>query len=249
MSNYYRSLIESGSILLTNLVAYYAFENIANDLSGNSNNGTVIGSPTFTSGKNNLCIDFIADDITRHVQIADSDTLSFTNGGGVDVPFTISIWVNFSSLSSVGNWLINKRTTTTGGDEWQLLYTSGLFIFNKFDRNDNGIYQGLTYNLIPSSNTWYHLVYTDDGSKTFAGMKLYINGNLISGANGSLGTYTGMPNGTSAVILGNAAWNINPQYKHKGKLDETAIWKNRELSALEVSELYNSGVGKFYPFT
>jgi len=55
-----------------------------------------------------------------------------------------------------------------------------------------------------------------------------------------------MPNGTSDVGLGVPIWAINTDLKHRGKLDEIAIWKNRELTSTEVTELYNSGAGKFY---
>ena len=41
----------ASAINTTGLVAHYAFDGNANDDSGNTNNGTVVGGATFTSGK------------------------------------------------------------------------------------------------------------------------------------------------------------------------------------------------------
>lgn len=236
--------------LLQNLVAYYAFENNANDLSGNGHNGSLIGSPTFVSGKNGNAINFGNNDNLNYIDIADNNDFSFTNGT-TDVPFTISLWVKFSSFSSIGNWLVSKRNTTTGGDEWQFCYSSNRLIFNKFQFNNNSIYQEILSTLNPFSlNTWYHLCYTDSGSGTVGSGKLYINGILNVAINQNVGvTYTRMNNGTSITRIGRNSWNLDDnRLKHRGLIDELAIWKNRDLNATEVAELYNSGVGKFYPF-
>lgn len=37
------------------------------------------------------------------------------------------------------------------------------------------------------------------------------------------------------------SWGINADAKTRGLIDELAIWKNRELTATEVAELYNKG--------
>lgn len=232
---------------LTNLVAYYPFEGNAIDMV-NSYNGSLVGSPTFTTGKNNLGINFGNGSVTRYVEIPDKNDFSFTNGT-TDVPFSISLWANFSSFSSVGNWLVNKRNATNGGDEWQIVYYQNILYFQKLQFNNNTIYQGVGTGLNPFVlNTWYHICYTDNGSGLISGCKLYINGVLSNSIQNSAGVYTRMNNGTAKIRIGQAGWVLNTNLKHKGLVDELAIWKNRELTPTEVLELYNSSLGKFYPF-
>jgi hypothetical protein len=48
--------------------------------------------------------------------------------------------------------------------------------------------------------------------------------------------------------IGSGRWGGGPGYALNGVMDEFAIW-NRVLTADERTALYNSGAGKFYPFT
>lgn len=249
MSNYYRSLIQSLTVsgLINDLVAYYSFDaSNANDIHG-GHNGTTAGSPTYSSGKNGNCIDFGGDNVARYFRVNDNNDFSFTNGGGVDLPFTVSMWVNFSAISPGGHWFVNKRTAILGGDEWQMMYYLGKIIFTKMDGYTGNVYQGVGFDFAPTLGIWYHICCTDNGSKTLAGMKIYLNGVSQTLVSFSKGTYFGMINGSSQTAFGAMNWNLgDPGFKHKGKMDEVAIWKNRELNTLEVNELYNSGTGKFY---
>ena len=77
-------------------------------------------------------------------------------------------------------------------------------------------------------------------------MKLYKNGTEAVKSSYLAGTYVKCTNIGSNTAFGVGEW-FNGNYLN-GILDEVAIWKNRELTSLEVAELYNSGAGKFYPF-
>jgi len=250
MSNYYRSLIQyaGGTNFLTNLVAYYSFDGSnANDIHTGTHNGTVIGSPTFPSGKNGNCIDFGNDNNLNYVNIADNNDFSFTNGT-TDVPATISMWMNYQGVGSVGSWYINKRGATSGSDEWQFIFYLNRLQFYKFQHNNNSIYQLTESSSSPFiANAWYHISVTIDGTSSIGSTKIYINGNINVALDANYGgTYTRMNNGNAITRLGSNSWSLDPGFKHKGKLDEIAIWKNRALSALEITELYNAGAGKFY---
>jgi len=238
----------TGSDFLTDLIAYYSFDGSnATDIHTGTHNGTLVGSPTFPSGKNSNCIFFNDNGNLDYFTIADSNDFSFTNGT-TDVPFSMSMWVNFSSFSSTGNWFINKRGASTGTDEWQLAYIGGILYFAKFEYNNNGIIQFTqTSSGIFSTGTWYHVVYTDNGSGAVGSGKIYINGTLnVASNSNSGGTYTRMNNGTHPVYCGINSWSPNVGFKHRGEFDEFAIWKNRELTSTEVTELFNANAGKFY---
>lgn len=227
---------------LTGLVGYYPLNSNANDFSGKGYNGTQVGTLTYESGKVGNAINFGNNDNLNYIDIADNNDFSFTNGT-TDVPFTISLWVKFFSFSIVGNWFLSKRNTITGGDEWQLAFAESRVTFAKFQFNSSA-YQMIRSSLNPFLlNTWYHLCYTDNGSGAVGSGKLYINGVLDTNINQNVGgTYTRMNNGTSITRIGRNSWNIDDnRLKHRGLIDELAIWKNRELTATEVLELYNKG--------
>ena len=232
-----------GVTFLTDLVAYYPLNSNANDLSGKGHNGTQGGTPTFTSGKVGNAINFGNDAVLRYVNIADNADFSFTNGTN-DVPFTISLWVNCSGLGVIGNWFINKRGATSGTDEWQFVFLADRVQFFKFQFNNNAIYQQIaTATGALPLNTWTHICYTDSGNASVGSGKLYINGVANVAINQNVGgTYTRMNNGTSVTRIGLSSWDsVHTSVKHRGLIDELAIWKNRELTATEVLELYSKG--------
>ena len=231
-----------GANFLTNLVAYYPLNSNANDVV-NGYNGSQVGSPTYTSGKVSNAINFGNDTTNRYFDIADKNDFSFTNGT-TDVPFTISLWVNCSGLGAIGNWFINKRGGTSGTDEWQFIFYGNRVEFAKFQFNNNAIAQQIaTPTGVLPLNTWTHFTYTDNGSGAVGSGKMYRNGVLNTNINQNVGgTYTRMNNSNSIVKVGINAWSPSThRLKHRGLIDELAIWKNRELTATEVLELYTKG--------
>jgi hypothetical protein len=231
-----------GANFLTNLVGYYPFNSNVNDFSGKGHNGSYVGPQTYGTGKVGNAIDFRNDAILRYANIADNNDFSFTNGT-TDVPFTISLWVNLTAFSTIGNFFINKRGATSGNDEWQFVFINNRVEFAKFQFNNNSIIQIIGSSSNPLLlNTWYHICYTDSGSGAIGSGKIYINGSLNTPINQNVGgTYTRMNNGTNLTRIGINSWSTEVVLKHRGLIDELAIWKNRELTATEVAELYTKG--------
>ncbi|WP_035647312.1 LamG-like jellyroll fold domain-containing protein [Flavobacterium sp. ASV13] len=227
------------------LVAYYQFDTDANASVGGVN-GTLTNSPTFTTGKMGNAIDFLNDTTLRYCQLADNNIFSFTDGSGNDIPFSMSFWIYVHAFSSQFNTIIVKRLNTATDDEYQCDFVSTSISFYKF--SSNVAYKRCQTNYAFSTSTWYHIVITDDGTKTTGGMRVYINSVLQSSTFSFNSTYTGMPNGTGSVRLGSTNVNGTEARKHKGKLDALGIWKNRMLNQNAVNLLYNSGTGRTYPF-
>jgi len=235
------SYITDAVSYLTGLVGYYSFNSNTNDLSGKGYDGTVVGSPTYTTAKVSNGINFANDVNLNYVDIPDNSDFSFTNGTN-DLPFTLSVWVNITAFSAYGVWIINKRGGTSGTDEWQLISNaSGNLIFYKFQYDSNASYQLITTSITLSTNTWYHIAITDAGTANINDCKIYVDGSLASVTRTTTGTYTRMNNGTGITRIGMSAWVTNPDLKHRGITDELAIWKNRELTATEVLGLYTKG--------
>lgn len=238
-----------GRNLNNKLVSYYKFDSSPNESTGLSPNGNPTGVDYVTGIQSNA-VRF--DAATDRVDFADDPNFSFTSGGGVDLPFSMSAWVYFTGFSSGGNWIANKVALSNGLAEWAMvLSSSGSLAFIKYDRTSFSISQSVSTNSFTFSlNTWYHIVVTDNGSKTASGMKIYINKTLQSVSDTSAGgTYTGMNNGVSIMRLGLNSWDLSsPNDRHQGYIDEYSIWKNRTLTVSEISYLYNLGLGRTYPF-
>jgi len=87
---------------------------------------------------------------------------------------------------------------------------------------------------------WHFVVATYSGSGAASGFSLYVDGTVESNPYTYKGfTYTAMENTTANVALGAYA---NATAKLADKLDNTALF-DKELSAAEVTTLWNSGNG------
>lgn len=217
------------SLLLTNLVAGYSYENNANDVLG-VNNGTAT-SVSYATGINGNAVSFTAQN--QYISVPDADVFSF-----VGVPFSISTWIYTTAYSSSGNRFLNKSESTTR--EWLCNMSSTNIAIILYSTPSISRSKSLAHGF--SLNTWYHIAYTYDGTD----IKIYKNGIDLGGSTIDVGGYVGMVNTTIPVRIGNM--NTISNSNHLGRLDETYIWNNRTLTPADVLELYNSGVGKFYPF-
>ncbi len=228
--------------LLPNLIAYYAANGNALDSHTNGLNGSFVGA-TYATGIEGQAFNYGSGTQTRFVNVPSNPLLSFTDGVQ-DLPFSINTWVWFDGLSSVGNWLINKRDGNNGELEWQMnRFTSiNSLRFIKFSLGTaNRITASTPFT--PTLGQWYMLTYTDDGSAL--GGQWYINGVAQAMTYIDYG-YVRMQAGTNFMRLGQGAWTTSESLKHRGRQDATAIF-NKQLSAAEVSDLWNLGSGKFYP--
>jgi hypothetical protein len=251
--NYYGSF-QFAIPLTNNLVAWWKFDNNLSDSTSNAHNGTGVGSPTYVSGVINQAINFDNTNTPRYVNVADSDDFTFATGSS-DLPFSISLWAFNLSLSTLGNWLINKRSSvSTPNIEWQLFYNNTAVTPNNtvtfwlFDTNSSNLIAAYS-NVAPFAlNTWAHIVATYDGSGNSSGLNIYINGVNVTNTRTSAGTYVKMNNTSSPLRIGQAGWATDATLKHRGYLDMVGIWKNRELTPTEISQIYNSGSGLDYPF-
>ena len=234
--------------LLPYLTAYWTADNIATDVYVNNLGGAWVGSANYNTGINNNAFDFENNSTIRYVQVPDNDLLSFTDGTN-DVPFTINMWTYFYSFFGYGNWLINRRdSNSTPSAEFQFLYATSYstILFTKFSQSVNSNIVETVSSVAPSLNTWEMWTLTSDGSKF--GEKIYRNGVDVTGTASEFGTYLKMNNTNSTTKFGQAGFLSSDQRaKHRGMIDELAIFNGTELTQTQIQDLYNGGVGKFYP--
>ena len=247
--NGFTNIVTDGLVLSLdagNLKSYPTTGTTWTDLSKNGNNGTltnctfnssVLGSITF-NGNNSV------------VGLGDSDLFSFTNGV-TDLPFSISGWFKLNAYGTGAAVYSSFMTKSQNNGsiwirEWSFSHVNStgfvLVIFNP--DSSGGNYIGKSINSPLSLNVWYHLTATYDGSKTNAGIVLYINGVLQSSVNANSGTYTGMGNTTATVELGRQFYSGDSGYLN-GNISSIQIYRNKVLSASEVLQNYNATKWRF----
>jgi predicted ribosomally synthesized peptide with SipW-like signal peptide len=150
----------------TDLVAYYPFENSADDLSGNGYDGTLNGGVSYTSGQIGRAASFDGDD--DYVQTPYSPSLSD--------PLTLSAWVSVPTALSGRRQIVSPDDA---GYDWSILY-------DEFDQwalfTGEGVLRG------PSITTGQPTLVTGVWDPEASETRLYVNGSLV--ATGPLATGT-----------------------------------------------------------
>lgn len=223
----------SGNPLWNDLLAYYTADNTPNDALG-TYNGTLTNGATYGTGIINQGFSF--DGVNDYVNLG--NVLNFDGS----TPFTFNAWVNKSADK------FQSIICKIGGSP---NYTGYNFRINQ---DFSGRLELLLNNTAPTnwiyckSTTAYTngaysmLTVTYDGSQDANGVTFYING-VDAGLTITANSLTLSVSNSYNCTIGATPLDGN-QYMN-GLLDELGIW-NRELTASEVTELYNSGAGLQY---
>lgn len=211
------------------LVAAFGFnENtgtVANDNSGNGNNGTLTNGPTWSaSGKFGAAISF--DGVDDFVNIADANSLDLTNG------MTLEAWVNASNLTGYKTAICKENGTTNLA--YALSPNNGATNTSN-QRPNSRIRIGSNTRTVTgtsklSLNTWTHLAITYDGTT----MRLYVNGTQTS----TLATTGSITATTNPLRIGGTT--ALGQY-FTGLIDEVRVY-NRALAASEIQTDMNTPI-------
>jgi hypothetical protein len=227
----------STSTLNESLFAVYKAESNANDSLGNYS-GTPYGGLTYTTGKSGNA--FVGNGTDAYVSLPNDSYNSLTGD------FSISLWVNIVNTGGVQQALFTNFAYAGTAFYGFAISNLGYTKFQIFD----GSATPVTLQE-PSANpygAWQHIVCT---RKTGSASKIYFNASLsASNASTVNPVYTtgNMRPSIAAQSYGPLFSNLVQYYAGNGtKIDEVNIW-NKELTSTEVTELYNSASGKFYPY-
>ncbi len=137
------------------------------DSSGNNNNGTPQGAPTFVAGRVGQAISL--NGTTQWVSVADANSLDLTTG------MTLSAWIRPAVTVNTTQDLIKKASTTgTAVNGYELSLSAAGKVFVRFNQASSGdtfrINSATDYPL--NDTAWMHVAATYDGTT----MRLYING-------------------------------------------------------------------------
>lgn len=225
------------------LVAYYPFNDNANDLSGNGFNGTLVNSPVLSSDQIGRATSaYTFNGTTTYIKLGDILDSVFTKTP--NATFSISGWAKTNSMSSIqgDNFIVAKSSGGTGPYQWYILHENDGKIAGLIDySNINGTnyYELKSTTTIPV-NTWFSFTLVYDGNEAIDTdrLKFYVNGisGVFSRKAGS-GARTTL-NTTQEITIGGTYLqsNGNPVNVYDGSIDEIRIY-NRALNAAEVDSL------------
>jgi hypothetical protein len=229
------------SSLLTGLLAYWKFDN--NGIGGvslldSTANSRTLSAPNGVSGLAlglgivNGCATFSADDTTY---LSRSGT--FLNGSRDE--YSISAWVKTTVEDDF--FIVDQSTGANwGGSAIQFDMFSDGRIYGSIFWSDTPNYDRVESSSTINDGDWYHIASTWKRTGSF---KVYVNG-ALDGSISSSGNYANVPT-ENISINGNADGSF--AIGKDCSIDEVGIW-NKELSASEITSLYNAGAGKSYPF-
>ncbi len=212
------------------LVAWYPFNNNANDASGTGNNGTVSGATSTTDrfGIANAAYSF--DGINNYIEVLNSASLNFGNG-------TYNIWFSTTNLSNMQ--VIKKGNYNGSGEQISIgipASTHSIYLHVKYNSNcahyTGWNTQWTTLNVVNTVGeiqNWHMFtgVFNTDSNI------VYVDAVKIS-AKAALNPLADNCTGNIQLAKNEA---ISPIW-YQGKLDDFGIW-NRPLTYQEIVTLYN----------
>lgn len=190
--------------------------------------GTIPTDATVPSGWGGTSRDCEQND-TEWFQAADGGS---TDISGADQCMSMVMWAKFETI---GNDTIMSKWQGAGTCQYYcLLWTGGAAGIQCGLSYDGTNYSAVTGGTSISTGTWYHIAFVYNDTD----MRIYINGSLDSNGAENPKAYTaGIYNGPGVFKICDHTSN----FYFDGLVDDLAIF-DRELSAAEVSEIYNNGV-------
>ena len=197
----------------------------------NTLSGGILG-PSFATGK--IGQGFTFDGINDFISLPNGSLSSLGNS------FSYSLWVKQTTSGYAS--LISTYTNTGGDRGFYTRISNGAGGIQTYAFNSSGtpIINGAGFNTL-ALNTWTHIVVTLDGSN----IKTYKNGSLVDTTSYSGSISYGA---TTYPSIGNLYYAPSTfAYHLSGSMDAVNVW-TKTLTQSEVTELYNSGNGKQYPY-
>jgi len=214
---------------------------IANDTSGNENNGTLVNDPKWVDGKFGKALTF--DGGTNYIDCGNGESLDITK------EITVMAWVKFNGLDYKGG---AGKLLTIGAKGYPDSVAANAGWWFSYDNRTNG--QDFPYTCFGNKNggwagggnslggnpfvftngEWNHLAFTV-GGKSIA--KLYINGDQL-----------GADKTFSNLVLSDTSRNLfigcaDKAWFFSGIIDEFAIF-NVQLDEQDIQTIMNDGLEK-----
>lgn len=213
------------------------------DLSGNGNNGTVVGATWNSSGRYGGAYEFNGS-AGRYINISSSPSLNITG------ELTVAAWVYPKQAPTglgrviVDTYRYDPNSSLLRG--WLLGWESGsedALRLQVFDSSGNKSVATVNNFFSANMNNWTYVVAVFKPSQY---VKVYING--VENVSGTTGVISQIAYNYSIPLVIGARSDI-PGFQQgmwNGTIDEVRIW-NRSLTSAEIQELYLTNLNKYAP--
>jgi hypothetical protein len=229
------------------LILYLPFDEgqgiTAEDLSGNNNNGEIIGEPKWVNGKSGSALEFSGAANTHHVEVADTPSLN------PDEEITLLAWIFIDIWEPTGG-VVSKYTGSGNQRSYNMHMDHDTNLSFRASVSSNGAYQvgTSTTNAVAPEGTlvegqWQHIAMTYKGGEF---LRLYHNGNMVAESAATATPHlfdntTPLMVGTDFQIGGNH--NGQPR-EFTGAIDEVRLYDH----ALDAGEIVAAMAVAPYPF-
>jgi hypothetical protein len=212
------------------LIAHYAFDGNANDVSGNGNNGTPVNGPTYTTGKIGQALNANAG-YNGNANTGSFIELPAGSAQAGSGNLTVAAWTYYQG-TGFGNAVSTQVSGGGGQPGYSLGYSSATQAYFRVD-------SGSTFKLASSqtlSPGWHHIVGTFvQGSA----VSIYVDGVLAQTQ--SSGVPSGNIRGPNPPRIGDvaqfSAGDARAWIPFKGLIDDVRVY-NRALSLAEIQDIY-----------
>lgn len=133
-------------------VGCWPMDGNANDTSGNSNNGSLVGSPTFTTGQRGQAISL--DGAGQYVSVAHQAALNLTTD------FTIALWVKRDNTARTEGILAKSNGSVWDYELYTIAGNPGQLTFYADGKSPSSVG---SLAVIPDTN-WHHIAVTRSGT-------------------------------------------------------------------------------------
>lgn len=212
----------SASTLWNGLLAYYTADSTPNDATGNGYDGTLVNGATYGTGIINNGFSF--DNVNDYIDISPTLGASFSSPSSAH---TYNAWIYPTNITDANNFIVENGSTTSG--------TAMTLRGSKLGFFYNGGSNVATSTATVVINTWNMVTCVYDG---ISSVSFYLNGSFVQSMTAS---WTETP-GTTKTVIGSY---YGANHFFGGGIDEVGAW-NSDITDLEITELYNSGLGKQY---
>jgi len=202
-------------------------------------NAVLTNGCTFTTGKIGKAFTF--DGVNDYVALVDN-SLNFTGDYSASAwVYVPSAYIGTDSIYVMANMYTSSWGINFKGFSFRLSGNTLEFLIG-----DGSSYNGntglhiLTYSYNYTTSQWYHVAFS---RKSGVGSKLYLNGSLVAS---NTDTTNPVYHTTHTPTIGNIYIpSVQNSYfaPANTRIDGLSVW-NKELTASEITELYNSGSGQ-----
>lgn len=203
------------------LVGYWKFDEGSGatvaDSSGNGNTGTLVNSPSWTTGKVGGALQFNGS--TNYVNAGNASNLDVAGGD-----FTAGVWINTQTTAK--KFFLQKADLNDG---WNLGINMNADIFLELRDSSSASGTTASFPTAIATNTWYYVAVVKSGTN----ITVYKNGISL----GTQAAYQNLSNAAVNFQIGRLDW-WTPGY-FIGSIDDVRLY-NRALSAAEIMALYNA---------